>query len=71
MDDIAEQFAQRDRFRRRRRMMMTPAQRMAEMLRLQEQAWATLCASPKGYENFMRNNFRKRAIDIKDPDDAN
>jgi len=64
MDDVAEQLARRDRFLRHQQMQMTPEQRMAEMQRLQEQAFALLKQSPKGYAHFIARNFKKRAVEV-------
>ena len=64
MEDIAEELARRDRFLRHRALAMTPEQRMAEMQRLQEQAFALLKQSPKGYAHFMARNFKKRAVEV-------
>ena len=63
MDDIAEQLAIRDRFLKRRQMLMTPEQRMEEMWRLQERGWNTLRSSPEGYARFIARNYKQRAID--------
>ena len=62
MDDIFEQLARRDHYRRRLNLAKTPEQRMAEMAKLQQQAWETLRSNPAGYGHFMRRNFRERAI---------
>jgi hypothetical protein len=66
MDDIAEQLAIRDRFLRRRQAAMTPVERLVRMQELQAQAWEILRNSPEGYANFIRRNFRKRAVDPHD-----
>ena len=70
MQDITEQLARRDRFRRALALAKTPEQRMEDMAKLQERMWATLTSSPDGYAHFLRRNFRKRAIPIRDFDDA-
>jgi len=66
MDDIAEQLARRDRRRRHLAMLKTPEQRMADMNRMQKQAWATLCSNPAGLAHFMRRNYKKRAVPVPD-----
>jgi hypothetical protein len=62
MEDMAEQFARRDRYRRKLAWAKTPEQRLAEMAELQEYAWATLRQNPQGYAWFIRRNYKKRAI---------
>lgn len=49
-------------------MQMTPEQRMAKMAEMQERAWAILRMNPKGYDWFIRRNFKKRAIHVPKPD---
>ena len=68
MDDISAQFEKRDRFRRKLAAAKTPAERMRDMAKLQEQAWAVLKQSPHGYAHFLRRNFKARAIHIRDSD---
>lgn len=65
MNDLAEQFALRDRFRRKMVMRETPAERVAAMIRLQERSWNLLRSSPEGWSRFLRRNFKKRAISPK------
>lgn len=67
MDDLAEQFARRDRLRRKLALEKTPEQRMRDMARLQERMWATLRSSPDGYAHFLRRNYKARAIKVRDP----
>ena len=62
--DIAEQLARRDRFRLARWRTLSVEQRVAEMMRLQHQAAATLRSSPAGYDWWLRRNFAKRAVDV-------
>jgi hypothetical protein len=64
MDEIAEQLAARDRYRRRLAVQKTPEERMAEMARLQKAMWARLQSSPEGYAHFLRRNYKARAIPI-------
>jgi phenylacetate-coenzyme A ligase PaaK-like adenylate-forming protein len=66
MDDITEQFARRDRFRRKMQWLKTPSQRMADMARLQQNSWRVLKNSPAGYARFLRRNFKARAIEVRD-----
>jgi hypothetical protein len=66
MDDIAEQFAIRDSFRRKMQMLKTPSQRMREMDALQEYSWKVLKSNPAGYAHFLRRNFKARAIDVRE-----
>ena len=61
--EIAEQIARRDRFRRQRWMSLTPAQRVAEMIQLQERGWALLQANPIAYQRWFRHNVSARAVD--------
>jgi hypothetical protein len=70
MDDISEQLAIRDSFRRKLNMRRTPAERMEVMARLQQSMWETFRHSPKGYAHFLRRNFAKRAIDVRGLGDA-
>jgi hypothetical protein len=67
MDDFAEQFARRNRLRRKLALEKTPEQRMVDMARLQERMWATLRNSPDGYAHFLRRNYKARAIKVRDP----
>jgi hypothetical protein len=62
-EDIAEQFARRDRFIKHMNSMLTPEQRMEKMAKLQAQSWAVLRDSQKGYAHFIRRNFKARSID--------
>ena len=41
---------------------LTPSQRMAEMDKMQRRAWELLQQSPEVYAEFMRRNFKKRAV---------
>ena len=68
MDDIAEQLAIRDSFRKKLALRQTPSERMAAMARLQETTWEILRRSPEGYARFLRRNFKARAIPVKGPD---
>ena len=65
MDDLAEQVAIRDSFRRKLALRQTPAERMAAMARLQEATWEILRRSPEGYARFLRRNFKARAIPVE------
>jgi len=66
MVDIAEQFAIRDRFRKRLALAKTPSQRMREMA-ARQRACANVWASgaTAGYQHFLRRNFKARAIDVR------
>ena len=66
MDDIAEQLALRDRYRRKLAFRKTPEQRMLEMANLQAYTWSVLRNSPCGYAHFLRRNFKARAIDVRE-----
>jgi hypothetical protein len=69
MDDLAEQLARRDSFRRKLALRKTPQERMRDMAKLQETMWATLRRSPEGYAYFLRRNFKARAVLMRnDPD---
>jgi hypothetical protein len=67
-EDIAEQFARRDRFIRRQQHAMTPAERMDALWRMQRQSWAVLSQHPEGLANFMRRNLRKRSVSWREND---
>jgi hypothetical protein len=62
MEDIAEQLARRDRLRRHLAMRKTPEQRMAQMDRMQKQAWAVLRSNPEGYAHFLKRNYKARSV---------
>jgi hypothetical protein len=64
MDEIGEQLAARDRYRRRMALQKTPEERMADMAQLQKAMWARLQSSPEGYTHFLRRNYKARAIPI-------
>jgi hypothetical protein len=68
MDDLAEQLARRDRYRRKLAWAKTPEQRMREMAEMQERAWAVLRSNPAGYAWFMRRNFKARAVRARNVD---
>ncbi len=61
--DIAEQLAIRDRFRRKMALRKTPEQRMREMAERQRALAGRM--SPEGYAHFIRRNFKKRAIEVR------
>jgi hypothetical protein len=65
---LAQQLARRDRLRRKLALAKTPAQRMRDMEKLQNQMFATLRSSPAGYAHFLRRNFKARAIPVRDAD---
>ncbi len=65
MDDIAAQFALRDRFRRKLAQFKTPSQRMREMAIRQRALVEWPRQSPEGYQRFLRRNFKARAIDVR------
>jgi hypothetical protein len=65
MDDLAEQIARRDSFRRKLALGKTPQERMGDMAKLQETMWATLRRSPEGYAHFLRRNFKARAVAVR------
>jgi hypothetical protein len=52
----------RDRLQRARFLALTPAERLAAMQRLIDEAWAVLEQNPTGLAHFRRRNFRARAI---------
>jgi hypothetical protein len=68
MEDLNEQLALRDRFRRKLWQRKTPEQRMQDMARMQESMWATMRRSPDGYAHFIRRNFKARAVSIQGSD---
>jgi hypothetical protein len=68
MDDIAEQLAIRDRFRKKMIQRETPSERLRAMARLQQETWDALRSSPSGWAHFLRRNFKARAIDVRGSD---
>jgi hypothetical protein len=62
---LTEQLALRDRMRKRLALQATPAERLRDMIRLQQRTWDTLRRSPTGYAHFLARNFKARAIDLK------
>jgi hypothetical protein len=70
MEDIVEQLAIRDRAIRHRWQSKTPAQRVQEMIALQEASRRLLRSSPEGYTHFLRRNFKARAIDVTLPESS-
>jgi hypothetical protein len=69
-DSITEQFDIRNRFRKRIAARRSYAERMEAMARLQALCWGRLQRSPSGMAQFMRRNFRQRAIDVPENMDA-
>jgi hypothetical protein len=67
-DELTDQLAVRDRFRRKLARLQSPAERVRNMMRIQKIMWATLRSSPEGYAYFLRRNFKARAIDVGNPD---
>jgi hypothetical protein len=67
MDEIADQLARRDRVRRFRSRQKTAEERMAQMARMQEQAFALLRQNPEGYARFLRRNYKARSIRVSPP----
>lgn len=63
MDDLNDQLSARDRLMRRQWEQLAPVERVREMFRLQELTWQILRSSPRGYANFIRRNFKARAVD--------
>ena len=68
MEDISQQLAARDRMRRRLALQATPEERVRDMMRLSQETWDLLRRSPEGYANFLRRNFKARAIVVRDAD---
>ena len=68
MDDMAEQFARRDRYRRKLAWAKTPEQRMTEFFERQARAAERMRQNPEGYAWFLRRNYKKRAIHIPKTD---
>jgi len=66
-DEISKELAKRDRYRRKLTLLKTPAERMADMARLQESAMALLRANPAGYAHFLRRNHKARAVSYREP----
>jgi hypothetical protein len=69
-EEIAQQFARRDRLRKKLAARETYSERMQKMAALQETTWKALQASPTGWAHFLRRNFKARAIDVVTPDAA-
>lgn len=69
-EEIAKQFATRDRMRKKLAARETYSQRMQKMADLQEATWKALRASPTGWDHFLRRNFKSRAIEVVNPDAA-
>ena len=67
MDEISEQHARMEHFRRKLAWRKTPEERMRDMVKLQNRMWAILRSSPQGYAHFMRRNFKARAVSYKEP----
>jgi hypothetical protein len=67
MDDIAEQLARRDSYRRKLALLKTPAERMRDFAELQRRSRAILESNPEGYAHFIRRNFKARAIKFEEP----
>ena len=61
-DAIARAIEKRDRHRRHRQQLRTPAERMEVCWRLQAISRALLMASPEGYAAFIKRNHKLRAI---------
>jgi hypothetical protein len=59
--EIAEQLARRDRFRRHQWRLLTPDQRIANMVQLQERSWELLRSNPPAFERWFRRNWSARA----------
>ena len=62
MDDLASQIARRDHFLRSRWRQLPIAERIREIAKQQQKSWDLLQLTPKGYEHFLRRNFKARAI---------
>src|ERR1700719_2159512 len=67
MDDISEQLAIRDSYRRKLAKLKTPAERMPDFFEMQQRMWTILESSPEGYARFLRRNYKNRACDFKEP----
>ncbi len=65
VDEIAEQFAVRDRFLRKLAASKTPDELMREMWRMQQASWETLQRIPQAWDAYKRQQFKKRAIDVR------
>jgi hypothetical protein len=62
IDPTASRIAARDRARRARAFSLSPAERLAAMRRLLEQARTILERHPEGLAHFWRRNFAARSI---------
>jgi hypothetical protein len=61
-DPAASSMPARDRVRRTRDFQRSPAERLAAMRRLLDQARTILEGSPEGRAHFRRRNFAARAL---------
>jgi len=52
----------RDAVARRQRLAMTPAERLALFVHIQQACMTELRASPEGWNRFLRRNIRQRAV---------
>jgi hypothetical protein len=64
MDDTSEKLARSDQLRGKRNWDKTPEQRMEEFWKLQKEMDAALRSNPKAYQEFLRRNYKKRAIQV-------
>ena len=54
----------RRRFQRQLTLQLSPSERLARMVELQERMFALLKASPDGYRNFLRRNYASRRAQV-------
>lgn len=67
-EEIARQFAIRDRWVRRIAAQATPEERVEAMMQLQQRTWTMLSQSPEAYARFLRRNFKARSVPVREAD---
>lgn len=65
-ETIQQALAARLRLMRQLQQQRTAAQRLADFARLQQTSFRVLCASPEGYQHFLRRNLTSRRAQVTD-----
>jgi hypothetical protein len=65
-DRIDAAINTRSRFRRGMLKDRSVGERFADFARLQQASFLVLCASPKGYQHFLRRNMQSRRAEVID-----
>ncbi len=63
---IRAALAVRAKYLRRMRENRTPSERLAQLARLQRASFRVLCASPHGYQHYVRRNMALRRAEVID-----